>query len=158
VTVFQANSHSQTISSDVNMNFFVDEQGILHLDKTLKPCTPNVKFQSEKEESIENCSKVMNVNEKNNETETFSQKDSELSCPLKQFLFWPKETTFPKKKRDKIRMPSVLSSEEGLKWYKNIEERKQKIEEEKKLRKTIRIEKALIKKEKIEQAKQLKKN
>lgn len=82
--------------------------------------------------------------------------NSKTPSQFRDFIFWPKENISSKKRAPKVKMPSVLSSEEGLRLYSEQEEKKRKIEEEKELKKKLRAEKSRVKKEEAERKKQLK--
>lgn len=111
----------------------------------------NQDLQQKVVENTENCNKIENVNPSNAAAQDgLKNVDPKVPSQFKDFIFWPKENISTKKRPAKVKLPSVLSSEEGLKWYSEQEEKKRKIEEEKELRKRMREAKKQTQKIKIE--------
>lgn len=76
-----------------------------------------------------------------------------ISSPFKNALFWPKEKEKVGKKKCVEKVPSIITSSQWRKYTVDKEKKKRKEQEKKDLRRKIRLEKQIIKKEKIENKK-----
>lgn len=86
-----------------------------------------------------------------------------VPSPFKNTLFWPSKDKDLKKRKAKEKIPTVYTSDLWLKYYENKEAKKQKLEDEKELKKAERQRKQaikeaekIIKKEKLEEKKKKK--
>ncbi|XP_076666524.1 uncharacterized protein LOC143368051 [Andrena cerasifolii] len=147
---------SEEILLNVNVN---TSSNVQHEHKTPEDHVNNENkvYHNSLLENIENSSNVINVQESTNiaETSASTSNANTVSQP-QQFLYWPTEKTSKKKRISKVKIPSVMLSEEGLQWYKEQENKKREVEEAKELKKTIPTQNASIMKEKLEEAKKLK--
>ena len=163
-------THSET--SDIEAIFTIDDKGNVQFhenfnslenandvlntfntntNETTEICATRIaKDKSKVLQDIQLCSATENTvmpSQERNGKENCASKDG-IPLQFKNFIFWPNENVSTRNKRgNKVKLPSVLTSEEGLRWYKEKEEQKKKLEEEKELRKSIRAAKSAIKNE-----------
>lgn len=77
-----------------------------------------------------------------------------VPSPFKTALFWPSEQKeLPNKRRNKEKLPAMITSDKWIKYHKAKTEKKKKEEEDKKLKKIERLKKIQLKKEQAEIAK-----
>jgi len=149
------------VDDDGNVRLTNDSLDLEHSFNTEDNST--IIAQKENEISIANVSSESKSNIEDEgsvllKIQNLNQSNPKIPEQFNKFLFWPNEKETTKKKTPKIKLPSVLSSEEVLQWYAAQEEKKRKIEEEKQLKQQIKIAKSLIKKENKKQRKTLKNN
>lgn len=80
-----------------------------------------------------------------------------IPSPFKKALFWPSNIKNIKKRKAKEKVPTVYTSDKWQEYYIKKEAKKQKIEDEKELKKAERLKNKLLKEEELKIKKQIKK-
>ena len=176
----ECNILNSSPNANINYDFFINEDGAViiedrdlsldisyeiknteHSDQNIiKELLSDNQVTSDVQCTIqtEECIIKNNVQAENESASTSSTLLDKVPPVFKKCLFWPKENTLSVKKRQmKDRIPSVITSELGLKYLQEKEDKKRDFENQKVLKKSIQLEKMKIKKEKDEE-KERKKN
>ena len=106
--------------------------------------------------TLKNIENVLSVQTKDKLDKTSSSLPDNVPAIFKECTFWPEEMVASKKRPQREKVPSILSSKDALKWATEKRNNKRKLEEDKSMKKQIRIEKQKIKQEKDEEKRQKK--
>ena len=154
------NCMSEKENSNFNLKFYIDDNGNVSIDEQMNDesvMLPQYEANKVNESSVNNI-----VSKKNDQIlkdiQNVNKEKVDISEILPQFhqyiFFSNKDSSLKRKKPQKAKMPSVVSSEEGVTFFLNQAKLKEKIESEKELEKQIRAANALVKKEKIQKDKE----